>query len=149
MNATWWTSERAEALRIEASTWIGTPFAPNSSSKGRGVSCQKLAGCLYDSCGFALPEIPDASIAQARFSRVSLIEPWFDGRSEFVRLNPASEILPGDVLGFRIGDIIHHLGVAIEPKRFVHCVEGVGTTFASVEDCTWRSRLVCIWRPKP
>ena len=149
MTPTWFTHDRVEALRYQASMWIGTPFAANSSSKGFGVSCQKLAGCLYSACGFNLPEIPDASIVQARFSRVSLVEPWFNSRPEFVRLDPSSEIMPGDVLGFRIGDIVHHLGVAIEPGRFIHTLEGVGTTIAHVEDATWRSRLVCIWRPKP
>lgn len=150
MTPTWFnTEERIAELVLEADSWIGTPFAPNSSSKGRGVSCQKLAGCLYSACGFNLPEVPDASIAQARFSRVSLVEPWFNGRAEFSRLDPATPILPGDVLGFRIGDIVHHLGVSIEPTRFIHAIEGVGTTLAHVEDATWRSRLVCIWRPKP
>lgn len=149
MIATWWTPERVVALREEAATWLGTPFAPNSSSKGRGVSCQKLAGCLYAACGFDLPEIPDASISQARFSRVSLVEPWFDSRPEFERIDAYSVIEAGDVLGFRIGDIVHHLGIAIDHSLFIHTIEGVGTTIAQIEDSTWRSRLVCIWRPKP
>jgi cell wall-associated NlpC family hydrolase len=150
MTPTWFTEERIEALEVEAASWVGTPFAANSSAKGLGVSCHTLAGALYAAVGWGDILIPDVAISHARFGENSLADPFFDSMAErFTQLPHDSEILPGDVLGFRIGRIVHHLGTALRNGRFIHALEGLGATVSTTEDATYRSRLTTIWRPAP
>ncbi len=147
MTPTWFnTPERIAALESAASSWVGTPFAPNSSAKGKGVSCHTLAGALYAEAGFGQVEVPDVPIAHARFSTTSFVIAFFAARADFVEVR---DILPGDVLGFRIGRSVHHIGVALPGGRFSHAIDGIGATLASIDDATWLHRLEHIWRPKP
>jgi cell wall-associated NlpC family hydrolase len=150
MTPTWFNEERINALEAEAATWVGTPFAANSSAKGLGVSCHTLAGALYAAVGWGDILIPQVAMSHARFGENSLADPFFKAMAErFTQLPHDSEILPGDVLGFRIGRIVHHLGTALRNGRFIHSLEGLGTTVSTIEDATYRSRLTTIWRPAP
>jgi cell wall-associated NlpC family hydrolase len=150
MTPTWFNEQRIDALEAEAATWVGTPFAANSSAKGLGVSCHTLAGALYAAVGWGDILIPDVAISHARFGENSLADPFFESMAErFTQLPHDSEILPGDVLGFRIGRIVHHLGTALRNGRFIHALEGLGATVSTTEDATYRSRLTTIWRPTP
>ena len=150
MTSTWFNEERIDALEAEATTWVGTPFAANSSTKGLGVSCHTLAGALYAAVGWGDIAIPEIPISHARFGQDSFADPFFEAMAErFTQLPHDSEILPGDVLGFRIGRIVHHLGVALRNGRFIHALEGIGATVSTTEDATYRSRLTTIWRPSP
>lgn len=146
---TWWTEQRLEKLRLEASEWIGTPFAANSSSKGRGVSCQHLAGSVYSACGYPVPlEVPDVPIAHARFATSSFVVAYFAARRDFVEVPAVGKLIPGDVLGFRIGKCVHHLGVLLDSNQFLHVLEGTGAMIASLDDATWSSRLENVWRAR-
>lgn len=146
---TWWTNDRLAMLDREAREWIGTPFAPNSASKGRGVSCQHLAGELYMACGYPVPlDIPDVPIAHARFSASSFVTAYFDARQDFAQVPTSGPLLPGDVLGFRIGRCVHHLGTLLHGGQFAHVLEGTGVMLASLSDATWFSRLSNVWRPR-
>jgi cell wall-associated NlpC family hydrolase len=150
MTPTWFNEQRIDALEVEAATWVGTPFAANSSAKGLGVSCHTLAGALYAAVGWGEIHIPEVAISHARFGENSLADPFFESMAErFTQIPRNSEILPGDVLGFRIGRIVHHLGVTLRNGRFLHALEGLGTTVSNIEDATYRSRLTTIWRPTP
>jgi cell wall-associated NlpC family hydrolase len=150
MTSTWFTEERIDALEAEATTWVGTPFAANSSAKGLGVSCHTLAGALYAAAGWGEVVIPEVPISHGRFGEDSLANPFFEAMAErFTQLPHDAEVLPGDVLGFRIGRIVHHLGVALRNGRFIHALDGIGTTVSTIEDATYRSRLTTIWRPNP
>lgn len=136
-----------------AEAWRGTPFSANACIAGPhgGVSCQALAAAIYVEAG-VLPEdveVPAGRVTRGRFSRESEIEPWVRNRPEF------SELLifdgdpePGNLLGFKIGHCLNHLGVAISGGQFVHCLEGVGVLFSSISDATWASRLVNRWEPR-
>jgi cell wall-associated NlpC family hydrolase len=147
MIPSWWTPERIALLKAEAETWIGTPFAPNSCAKGRGVSCQMLAGALYHAAGFRRLDILEVPINHARFSRVSLVERAMDSIPDFRRVSDLME--PGDVLGFSIGGCVHHMGIALTPETFAHSIDGLGAVFSSIDDPTWRDRIAVIWRPYP
>lgn len=150
MTPTWYnTEQRIQLLQDAAKAWIGTPFAPNSSSIGRGVSCQKLAGALYSEAGYGEVDIPDVPISHSRFSRESFVEPWFAARPDFEEIQAGEELQTGDILGFQIGHVVHHLGVYLGASLFVHCLDGIGTTIAGLQDATWQSRHVKTWRPKP
>jgi len=113
-----------------------------------------LVGSLYAAVGCAgvtADSIPCVPMAQARFSSVSLVDAYFSGLPDgvFTRLEPDTEPLPGDILGFRINQIVHHIGVVLQDGKFIHAMDGTGTTVAMIEDATWQSRLARIWRPLP
>lgn len=155
MTSSWFnTPQRLDALRTQFLAWVGTPFLPNSCQRGMrgGVSCQKLSAAIYRGAGFVDIDPPEVSMSHARFSRESLVEPWMDKREEFERipLIPGETIiLTGDLLGFRIGGAVHHLGVAAGQANFFHVIEGQAAQLAWLTDPTWRKRLAAIWRPKP
>jgi hypothetical protein len=149
MNPTWWTPEKVELLVAAAESWRGTPFAPNSQSKGQGVCCHTLAAALYVAAGFNDFELPEVPISHARFSRESIIIPWFNVRTDFDPVDPFGDLLPGDVLAFEIGRCVHHIGVLLPGRQFAHALEGIGATIATLDDATWISRLANVWRPKP
>lgn len=146
----WWNEERVARLVAEAESWRGTPFAPNSSAKCIGVSCHNLAGELYRACGYPRPlELPDVPIAHARFSTTSFVTAWFASREDFQPVPITGSLFPGDVLGFKIGRTVHHLGVLLPGNQFVHVLEGLGVMVNSLADPTWYSRLAHVWRATP
>lgn len=113
-----------------------------------GVSCQMLAAALYRDVGFCDIAVPEVPMARALYNRSSLMDEFLAARPEFVHLPPEpNNIVPGDLLGFRLGRSTHHMGVCIEPGRFVHAMENLGVTVSLVSDPTWRGRLTHIWRP--
>ena len=141
--------ERTALLIMRAEHWVGTPFFPNSQMAGPkgGVSCQKLASALYEESGFGRIEVPEVAMSHARFSRVSLMEAWMDGRPDFQALLGLSHRGAGDLLGFRIHKTIHHMGVLLANGVFIHALDGVGTAYNELSDPTWGGRLGAIWRP--
>lgn len=148
------TPERVGLLMRECEGWLSTPFSGNGATRGIGVSCQKLVGALYDatSAPGILATVPDEPMGYWRFARTSLVEPWLDGRKEFARVPDAlaRHAIPGDLIGFRLGRIVHHMGCAIDqPGRFIHCTESAGVNYASLSDSTWKQRFAIIWRPVP
>ena len=136
-----------------AEGWRGTPFSANACIAGPlgGVSCQALAAAIYVEAGI-LPadvEVPAGRVTRGRFSRESEIEPWVRNRPEFFEiLIFDGDPQPGDLLGFKIGLCLNHVGVALPAGQFVHCLEGVGVLFSSIFDATWASRLAARWEPR-
>lgn len=157
------TESARKALYLEASRWRGTPFMGNSCSRGPtgGVSCQKLVAALYQACGFGVGlEIPEVPMAHARWSKVSLLDPWMacrerDGLFRAVPLPQASlvgelrlTLRIGDMLGYRISGVVHHCGVYLGQGEVFHVIEGSRAGEMLLADATWSKRLARIWRPQ-
>lgn len=142
----WFTGERIDRLRAVAQSWLGTPFFANSCEKGRGVSCQKLVAAIYRECGFCDVQVPEVSMSHARFARAddSLVEKFMATQPQFVL---AEQPLAGDLLGFRIGRVCHHLGIALDGGQFIHAYPRIGTTVIGIGDPFWKNRLMKVWRP--
>jgi len=153
MNPFFSNEQRIAELQFAAATWVGTPFMPNASVKGHGVSCQKLVGAIYQESGaiargFKIPEGPmDWSHAHTD----SLITAFMLLQPNFICVAAAGfplPALPGDLLGFRIGGSVNHVGVLVTTTgKFVHCLRGTGVMFSSVKEAAYQSRLEKIWRP--
>jgi hypothetical protein len=129
---------------------MGTPFQANSNTPGEsgGVSCQKLVAAIYKDVGFADVQAPDAPMSHAKFSNESLLEPFMDARPEFARMPLHTALQDGDMLGFRLGKIIHHSGILMWPHGgFIHVIYGSKVQLSYITDATWLSRLAAIWRP--
>lgn len=144
------TAERIALLEFKAGKWVGTPFFPNSNEMGPqgGVSCQKLCSEIYRACGFADLDVPEVPMSHAQFSNDrSLVEEFMAKREEFSAV-PTHELQAGDLLGFRMGKVVHHSGIYLGGQElFIHATVGHGVTIASLRDGTWSSRLSLAWRP--
>lgn len=136
--------ENIEALKRAAASWLGTPFAGNCSAKGRGVSCQCLAAEVYKEAGFDVGQVPEAPMVHAKYSDQSLIEPWVEAHPNFER---ARFFQPGNLLGFRLGKCLHHVGIQLDGQKFVHVVDGAGVIISTLADATWGGRVLAMWRP--
>lgn len=146
------TPERIDHLRAVAQSWIGTPFHPNGRVKGSGVSCQMLPPLIYLDVGFmsslAACSIPEGPMNWGHAQRESLIEPYIDNQlRDYFASVELSDPLPGDLLGFKVGGCIHHIGICIG-KNFVHALPTYGVCECRVDDATWLTRIRRIWRPR-
>lgn len=142
------TTERVAALLMYATSWIGTRFAPNSCLKGRGVSCQKLAGSLYKECGFLGMDvdIPEGPMDWSNNHKDSLIVAWVSSRREFADVT-GQKPQAGDLVGFRLGSCVQHMGVMVDGQYFVHVTRGTATELADIRQPTFANRLEKLWRP--
>ncbi len=152
MNPYFSAQQRRHQLQVEAESWRGTPFMPNAAVKGAGVSCQMLVGALYIAAGvwpadFKIPAGPmdwgnaheDSLITAAMAAEIKC------GRFEEVLDSSAA---PGDLIGFKLGGCIHHLGVVLTSSgAFIHCIRGPGVIYSELRDATYLKRIEKIWRP--
>lgn len=146
---------KRSALIAEAQEWIGTPFAAHGRKRGKrgGVSCESLVLQIYVAVGF-LPQgwaYPEVSVDWHRAHKDrSVMEEFLDARPEFLRQEPSPSlggIRPGDLLGFRVGKTLHHLGLALGEAVFIHCLRPRGVHLGSLYDATYLGRLRAVWRP--
>lgn len=129
-----------------AFSWVGTPFFPHMAKKGVGADCVHLALAIFQESG-ELPEwveLPDYSLSQGDHLDQSAVEHWLEETPWFELVDDE----PGqkDVVTFRIGNVSHHVGVALSGGRFVHAMRGLGTAVGFLSDSTYAKRLVSTWR---
>lgn len=144
--------KKREKLRQRAYAWLGTPFMTNSESPGPfgGVSCQKLVGAIYRECGFCDVVVDEVPMSYANYGATeSLVVPFMEKLAQFKRIEDFRVPLEGDLLGFEIGNIIHHLGIVVnDPRHFVAVGVGRPVCIRSLSgDPVWSSRLRAVWRP--
>lgn len=136
---------------MAANSWLGTPFVQNSRIRGPsgGVSCQMLCAALQIETGAVeVFDPPRAPMNWAKHNKTSLVEPYMDAHPRFVRI--LNEPLhPGDVLGFKLGGCIHHMGTYLGVNDFIHVFENVGVFKASIHEPTYSKRLLVVWRVVP
>lgn len=153
-------------MQSELLSWLGTPFRPHSKAKGAtgGVDCIGLCEAVYVDLGicsgFNFPRTPmDYSMHQDNSIMLDYLrgQAWRDPQSArlahmFAEIHLSSQpylnLLTGDLLAFRIGKCVHHLAIAFDAKRFLHCFSQIGVTEANIDDQTYRSRIVAIFRAR-
>ncbi len=139
----------------ETQRWIGTPWCANSEVPGErgGVSCHNLPRAIYVATGVLDESFPRIVGFPNRHARESVMERFLDSRPELRRLlletsNAKPEtIRPGDLLGLRLCRCIDHLGLALGSHEFIHVLMHKRTTIDRLDDPTWSSRLLAVWRP--
>jgi cell wall-associated NlpC family hydrolase len=142
------SAERQAALLVEARSWLGTPFVPRGNLKGVGVDCVHLPAEIYRALG-VLPSygFPDYNLDSGSHADRSLVTGWLDGRADFLPLAPVEACLAGDLLAFRIGKVVHHVGLLLGQTRFIHCLRHRGVLESDLRDPTYAKRLVRAYRP--
>lgn len=151
--------DRVADLASTASAWEGTPFHPNGCVVGVGVSCQKLVGALMSGCGIEMGSVPDGPMDWQ--GGPSLIEDHMDVAlaARFITIFGASVgggspigcadvpiFLPGDIVGFRVGSSVKHVGIMVDAERFIHVMRHSSVSIVQLCDPTWIGRLSRVWR---
>lgn len=117
---------RARMLEDAASGWLGTPYR-HGGRDGRGVDCSALVQSVMDELGVALPR---TTWAQRR-----------EGRAI-----DRDEARAGDLVFFRIGSRVNHVGVMLGPDRFLHASLSRGVIVTELEEPYFARRLVDLRR---
>ena len=109
-------------LAAAADTWVGVPYRYGGTSRS-GVDCSALAAHLLDEVGVSLPR----SVSEQRGV----------GRSVAV-----GEVEAGDLVFFRLDSSrVNHVGVALDPGRFVHASRSRGVAIDRLDDAYFGARV--------
>lgn len=153
------SDHKLERLDREARTWLGTPFFAHSCAKGRtgGVDCVHLVQDILVACG-----------AMERQVLPSFPMDWADHRSESVVLGvftrdayfaehfealpyPETPERPGDILCFKVGACVHHIGLMLPGGHFIHALKPEGATILPLDVALQGQKLlgkiVRLYRP--
>jgi len=114
------TTQQAEAVRVEALSWMGTRFRHEAQVKGVGVDCVHLAIAVYESAGLlrrgftAAHYSPDWMLHTGAERLIAGVMAHCDPAG------PPWEV--GDLLLYRYGRAVSHCGIYVGDGRLVHAV---------------------------
>lgn len=116
-------SEHHPALTI-ADRLIGTPYRYGGTSPRQGFDCSGLVWYAFSQAGYAIPRTTSGQFASSR--RVSL-----------------GELMPGDVVFFRIAGKPSHVGLYAGDGRFIHAPSsGKRVRYDLLARPYWQARIV-------
>lgn len=147
--------DQLAALEAAAESWRKTPFCEGTPVKGAGVSCHHLvAEVFFESGILQRVPIPNGPAHWSAANSRSLIREWVEQSGLFFGIMAATGSLariarPGDLLGFRVCNEIHHAAIQLGAGRIVHSVIGHGVQIPPCIPSEWERRLEAVWRPKP
>lgn len=120
-----WNSE-SDRIDTFHQRWAGTPYSLGGVSK-RGIDCSAFVQNLYQEIyGLRLPRTTEEQ-AESGYSVVP------------------SELEPGDLIFFKTGWRLRHVGVYVGLGQFVHASTSVGVTRSSLNNPYW---LDAYWKSK-
>jgi len=112
------TNQQRSAVCKEAKSWTGTPYRGWTNIKGVGADCGQLIYGVFRACHLIpemeLPKDYSLQTAQHRASTeyMELIDKFF-------RVIPESEVLPGDIVCYKLGLAMAHAAIIIFWPQFV------------------------------
>lgn len=112
------TAEQRERIVAEAKTWIGTPYRGWSCVKGCGTDCGQFIYGVYRALGLIpeldLPKDYSLQVSQHRASTeyIEIVDRHF-------REIPESEVLPGDLVVYKLGLAFAHAAIVIEWPHYI------------------------------
>lgn len=141
--------KRQRALLAEAESWVGTPFCAHARLKQAGVDCVNLAAGIYQACGLSKEfAFPQYQMDRGSHCSESLVIPWLEKSARFLPVQArVGELMPGDLVVFKVGQTTHHVGVALGPDFFIHVWQRHVAMKSNLTDSTWAKRLAAIYRP--
>ncbi|QYK07040.1 C40 family peptidase [Shewanella zhangzhouensis] len=104
------------------SEWQGVPYRLGGMNK-RGVDCSAFSFLVYrDLAGLSLPRTVEDQLALGR--RVS-----------------EDEIQSGDLVFFKTGWTLWHVGVSLGDRRFVHASTSQGVIISTLDNGYWQQKF--------
>lgn len=114
-----------------AASMIGRPYRAGGNAPEEGFDCSGLVRYCYGLLGIELPRTADT-------------------QQKATRPVPVEEIAIGDLLFFRLGGAINHVGIYYGDGLFVHSPSsGKGVMRSRLDSPYWQSRLASVGRPLP
>ena len=148
----------AQLLR-EAESWLGTPFWAHSCAKGPngGVDCVHLVQDILVSCGAmerqTLPAFPmDWGDHRSESAGLGVFtnDPYFVSHFEALRF-PEKPVRPGDILCFKHGACVHHIGLMLPGAHFVNALKPDGVAIMPLDVALYGKQvlgnIVRLYRP--
>lgn len=133
------TAEQRAAVVAEALSWVGTRWHHAARIKGSGVDCAQLVAAVYEQCGVV------AKVAHAPYPRDwaqhqnrALLQEQIETYA--VRVDTPK---PGDVVGFRFGQCVSHVGLVVDWPTIVHAY--LGARHVVVDDAVRNSGLAAAY----
>ena len=117
---------RIRVLDEATTSWLGTPYRRGGASEG-GVDCSALARSILGELGVDLPR---TTATQRQVGREVDRD---QGR-------------PGDLVFFRIGSRVNHVGILLDADRFLHASSSRGVEVARLDERYFARRLVEVRR---
>ncbi len=137
------------AVVAEALEWLGTPYRHQASLKGVGCDCLGYVRGVWRAVIGPEPEAPPPYTPD--WAEAGGEDALFAAACRHLCRLAADEALPGDVLLFRWrpGVPAKHLGILVEPGRFLHAQEHAAVAPAPLAGW-WHGRLAAAFRfPDP
>lgn len=124
-----------------ARTYVGTPFHHQGRLPGVGLDCAGTIVCALTACGIEIQDVKGYS----RVPSGTLLTEAVEQHCDKVALH---EMLPGDVLLFRIRTDPQHLALvsAIAPVTIIHGYSEAGFVVETGLDNFWLPRLEACYR---
>ena len=114
-------TKREEALQL-ARTWIGTPYKHQAMKKGLGCDCAGLVMGIWNELYGRPPKdfvLPPYTASWAEETGLQLM---VDAGNKYFTQVPISEMLPGDVIMYRMYSKgpTKHSGILASPNTMIH-----------------------------
>jgi cell wall-associated NlpC family hydrolase len=113
------TEEKVKQVLAEAKSWIGTPWREGGScvkGSGGGVDCSRFVWAVFRNAGlcgdFEFPVVPGIYCMERK--NPSLILQFIFAHPEMLTEVIGDNFLPCDVVTFREGVVVHHMGIVLE-----------------------------------
>ncbi|OXS99442.1 hypothetical protein B7H23_14915 [Notoacmeibacter marinus] len=134
-----------QAVVEEARRWLGTPYRHQQSRIGVGCDCLGLVRGIWRALYDREPEDagPYAPFEDSLADGGGSAERLLDAAARHMEpVEPDSPIEAGQMLVFRWRPTLsaRHLGIAIEPHRFIHAYSGIGVVESALVP-SWRRRI--------
>lgn len=123
---------------------VGTPFRDKGRTRA-GLDCAGLLVLGYaEVFGLALPPFTEryADVKDQDAIAAAINEQ----RGRWTPVEAGQEH-PGDAILLRVHGLPIHVGLVIEPGRFLHAAEGLGVCVEDYRNVTWRRRVLGFYRP--
>ena len=119
--------------------WEGTPYHHQARVKGAGVDCAQLVAAVHEQVTGASVVVPcDYSPEWHLHNReerlIAILEQL--GCKE----KPVEETKPGDILCFKFGRVISHLGIMLHAGMFIHARIDQGKVTINTLAADWKAR---------
>ncbi len=139
--------ERILQLQEQCYLWLGTPFHKGARLCGIGADCVQSVAAIYIACKLVQDFNPPAyTLDGGKHNNFSMVVDYVEATGRFQKVSLDS-LQPGDLLCLLSGRVAHHVGIFLGGSNFFHAIEIYGCQINSLQDSTWRNRLIAVYRP--
>lgn len=139
------SAEQGSCVVAAARAWIGTPYHHQASARGVGADCLGLVRGVFREVMGREPEVAPAYSRD--WGETDGIETLLDAAGRHLSPVPLSDIVPGDVVVFRLRPrmVAKHAAIVATAETMIHTMEGTAASEVAFS-AWWRRRLAGAFR---